>query len=69
MNSAATATPRILIVDDDAGQRSLLDTFLHGQGFDTLPVSSGDEALKVLRDQTFNMIDRKSTRLNSSHRL
>ncbi len=56
LSPPAAAPPRILIVDDDAGQRSLLDTFLHGQGFDTLPVASGDEALKVLRDQTFNMM-------------
>ncbi|HEY6167076.1 MAG TPA: sigma-54 dependent transcriptional regulator [Verrucomicrobiae bacterium] len=57
MTSASKPTaPRILIVDDDAGQRSLLDTFLHGQGFDTLPVSSGDEALSVLRNQQFNMM-------------
>ncbi|MGD0537610.1 MAG: sigma-54 dependent transcriptional regulator [Verrucomicrobiota bacterium] len=41
--------PRILIVDDDAGQRSLLDSFLRGQGFDTVPVESGTRALEVLR--------------------
>jgi CheY-like chemotaxis protein len=32
--------PRVLIVDDDPGQRSLLDSFLKSQGFDTKPVSS-----------------------------
>src|SRR5262245_21191345 len=37
--------PRILIVDDDAGQRSLLNSFLTGQGFETVPVSSGEQAL------------------------
>ena len=41
--------PRILIVDDDAGQRSLLHSFLKSQGFDTVPVSSGENALAVLR--------------------
>ncbi len=41
--------PRILIVDDDASQRSLLDSFLKGQGFETLPVDSGERALEVLR--------------------
>src|ERR1051325_6173050 len=57
MTSASKPTaPRILIVDDDAGQRSMLDTFLHGQGFDTLPVSSGDEPLSVLRNQQFTMM-------------
>ena len=28
--------PRILIVDDDPGQRSLLDSFLRSQGFETV---------------------------------
>ncbi len=40
--------PRILIVDDDPGQRSLLDSFLRSQGFETITVGSGEEALKVL---------------------
>ncbi len=41
--------PRILIVDDDPGQRSLLDSFLRSQGFDTVTMASGDSALEVLR--------------------
>src|SRR5437773_7468275 len=48
--------PRILIVDDDAGQRSLLDSFLKGQGFDTVPVPSGEKALERLRSEQFNMM-------------
>ncbi len=48
--------PRLLIVDDDAGQRSLLDSFLSSQGFDTVPVSSGERALEVLRQQKINMM-------------
>src|SRR6266436_6479851 len=48
--------PRILIVDDDPGQRSLLDSFLRGQGFDTVPVSSGERALEMLRGGHFNMM-------------
>src|SRR5437667_885552 len=47
---------RILIVDDDAGQRSLLNSFLVSQGFETLPVSSGEEALEVLRTEQFSMM-------------
>src|SRR5437870_4406439 len=47
---------RILIVDDDAGQRSLLNSFLAGQGFETLPVSSGGQALEVLRTGDFTMM-------------
>ncbi|HEX3717906.1 MAG TPA: sigma-54 dependent transcriptional regulator [Verrucomicrobiae bacterium] len=51
-----TRIPRLLIVDDDAGQRSLLDSFLSSQGFDTVPVSSGERALEVLRQQKINMM-------------
>src|SRR5882724_3167611 len=56
-NRKQTATsPRILIVDDDAGQRSLLDSFLRSQGFQTMPVASGEMALEVLRTEQFNMM-------------
>src|SRR5437764_14119310 len=47
-------SPRVLIVDDDAGQRSLLDSFLKSQGFDTIPVASGEKALEVLRTGAIN---------------
>src|SRR4051812_47461788 len=49
-------SPRILIVDDDAGQRSLLDSFLRGQGFETLVVDSGEKALEALRSQPVSMM-------------
>jgi len=52
----AAKAPRILIVDDDAGQRSLLDSFLRSQGFDTLPVASGERALEVLRNEEISMM-------------
>lgn len=52
----APGTPRILIVDDDASQRSLLDSFLKGQGFETVPVESGERALAVLRSEPFHMM-------------
>src|ERR1051325_10384529 len=48
--------PRVLIVDDDASQRSLLTSFLTGQGFETTTVSSGEQALQVLRDQDVGMM-------------
>src|SRR5438105_3887242 len=48
--------PRILIVDDDPGQRSLLDSFLKSQGFDTVPVASGEKALEALRGAQLNMM-------------
>jgi DNA-binding NtrC family response regulator len=42
--------PRVLIVDDDAGQRSLLDSFLRSQGIQTRTAASGEEALGVLAE-------------------
>ncbi|HEY3763364.1 MAG TPA: sigma-54 dependent transcriptional regulator [Verrucomicrobiae bacterium] len=48
--------PRILIVDDDPGQRSLLNSFLHGQGFDTVTADSGERALELLRAGKFNLM-------------
>jgi DNA-binding NtrC family response regulator len=50
------STPRILIVDDDPGQRSLLDSFLRSQGFDTVVAASGEQALQLLREQQFGMM-------------
>lgn len=50
------ASPRVLIVDDDAGQRSLLNGFLKTQGFHTVPVDSGERALEALRQQKFAMM-------------
>src|SRR5258705_66298 len=49
-------SPGILMVEDDAGQRSLLDSFLRGQGFETLVVDSGEKALEALRSQPLSMM-------------
>jgi len=54
--SAVAASPRILIVDDDPAQRSLLDSFLTSQGFKTMPVNSGERALEVLRREQVAMM-------------
>ena len=57
-NTDLNACPdtRILVVDDDAGQRSLLDTFLSSQGFKIITAPSGEEALAVLDSQTVSMM-------------
>ncbi|HEY3861102.1 MAG TPA: sigma-54 dependent transcriptional regulator [Verrucomicrobiae bacterium] len=55
-SSPDSSSPRLLIVDDDAGQRSLLDSFLTSQGFETVPVASGQRALEVLREQKIDMM-------------
>jgi DNA-binding NtrC family response regulator len=54
--SSPAPQPRILIVDDDAAQRSLLDSFLRNQGFVTVPVDSGKRALEALRAEKFSMM-------------
>jgi DNA-binding NtrC family response regulator len=51
-----TPGPRILVVDDDPGQRSLLSSFLRGQGLDIVTANSGAEALAMLRAQPFQMM-------------
>src|SRR6185503_6619793 len=48
--------PRILIVDDDHGQRSLLETFLRAQGFRTQSAASGEAALQLLAEDEFSMM-------------
>ncbi len=50
------ANLNILIVDDDQGQRSLLNAFLTGIGFSVTQASSGKEALAILRGGTFTMV-------------
>jgi len=48
--------PRILVVDDDPGQRSLLDSFLRSQNFDVTLADSGERALEILRGDSFDMM-------------
>lgn len=52
----ASPEDRILVVDDDAGQRSLLESFLTGQGFQLITAASGEEALGILDSQTVSMM-------------
>lgn len=48
--------PCILIVDDDPGQRSLLESFLRSQGFETLTAGSGEEALALLAQRHVDLL-------------
>jgi len=52
----SSETPRILIVDDDPGQRSLLNSFLRSQGFETATADSGERALEMLRAGKYVMM-------------
>jgi DNA-binding NtrC family response regulator len=49
-------SPRILVVDDDPGQRSLLDSFLQSQGFATTLADSGERALEVVAAEKFDLM-------------
>jgi DNA-binding NtrC family response regulator len=48
--------PSILIVDDDPGQRSLLDSFLRSQGFETVLADSGERALEILSSRQPDLV-------------
>ncbi len=50
------AAPRILVVDDDPGQRSLLQTFLERHGHRPLIADSGEAALKLLATAPVSMM-------------
>ncbi|MFM8470369.1 MAG: sigma-54-dependent transcriptional regulator, partial [Limisphaerales bacterium] len=50
------AAPRILVVDDDPGQRSLLQTFLERNGHRPLVADSGEAALKLLAAAPVSMM-------------
>src|SRR5688500_11567372 len=54
--ASKTMSRKILIVDDDAAQRSLLTSFLSSQGFATSAAASGEEALDVLNHAPFDMM-------------
>jgi len=48
--------PRILIADDEPTLRSLLKTNLRLEGFETLTASNGEEALRVIREETPDVV-------------
>jgi DNA-binding NtrC family response regulator len=56
MKHEALKPARILIVDDDPGQRSLLETFLGTKGFRTQSAASGEAALQLLAEGPFSMM-------------
>jgi two-component system response regulator AtoC len=56
MKPDSPKSPRILVVDDDPGQRSLLETFLRAKGYRTQSVGSGEAALELLTTEPFSMM-------------
>ena len=56
MKSDVSKSPRILVVDDDHGQRSLLETFLRAKGYRTQSAASGEAALQLLAEEPFALM-------------
>ncbi|MBI9019815.1 MAG: sigma-54-dependent Fis family transcriptional regulator [Verrucomicrobia bacterium] len=48
--------PRILIVDDEPIFRKVLTNLLNGRGYDITAAESGEEALQVLQNHTFDLM-------------
>ena len=66
----------ILVVEDDKEIRDGIEIFLKSQGYHVYKAADGVEGLEVIERETIHLaivdimmprIDRKSTRLNSSH--
>jgi DNA-binding NtrC family response regulator len=47
---------KILIVDDEVHIRSLLDTYLKNQNFQTLLAQNGDEALEIIHREKVDLV-------------
>jgi DNA-binding NtrC family response regulator len=47
---------RILVVDDEAPLRSLFERVLKKEGYEVRPAASGDEALKLLETEWFDLV-------------
>ncbi len=56
MKEPGAAQAPVLIVDDDEGQRSLLETFLRAQGYRTQAAASGEAALQLLHGHEFALM-------------
>jgi DNA-binding NtrC family response regulator len=56
MPESTPSPPRILIVDDDPGQRSLLNSFLTSQGFEIILATSGEQALETLHREDVRLM-------------
>jgi len=47
---------RILSVDDSLTIRSMVKTFLEEEGFEVVSANDGVEAMKIAREQTFDLV-------------
>ena len=56
MKHDALKSARILVVDDDPGQRSLLEALLRAKGYRTHSAASGEDALQLLAHDSFSLL-------------
>src|SRR3954467_12019090 len=52
----ATASPRILVVDDEQPVQQLLDRTLRSEGYDVVPALDGEQALDEIGRQAFDLV-------------
>jgi DNA-binding response OmpR family regulator len=52
----ATASPRILVVDDEQPVQQLLDRTLRSEGYDVVPALDGEQALDEINKQAFDLV-------------
>jgi two-component system, OmpR family, response regulator len=52
----ATASPRILVVDDEQPVQQLLDRTLRSEGYDVVPALDGEQALDEISKQSFDLV-------------
>ena len=50
------ARKSILVVDDERGQREILEMILSSEGYDVMTASSGEAALKIVKDKRFDLV-------------
>ena len=50
------ARKSILVVDDERGQREILEMILSAEGYDLMTASSGEAALKIARERRFDLV-------------
>ena len=51
-----TESRRMLVVDDKAGQRELMQAVFEERGFHVTKASNGDEAIRLLNEHTFDIV-------------
>ena len=52
----STASPRILVVDDEQPVQQLLDRTLRSEGYEVVPALDGEQALDRIRTQSFDLV-------------